>query len=228
MRVTYGGTPTVKTGRKRVTIERKEWDTVPSLLRIGGHWASFDYSDIKWVCRRCPHGHIQVNCTTEHCDQCAVFGHATDGFTSECRRCGGSHATVDCVGDSPSPSAQTGALTAPAKPQANIDPENSQSELSEGRRPPAPLPDVAGATFRKTERLVITEEESPAAEDPSLPSLGASPKYVGGALTAGTKDSTNSSDPSDPSNITNPSDPLHNSDPTNTRRGEAQDAKRVI
>ncbi|CAN8016584.1 unnamed protein product, partial [Ixodes persulcatus] len=74
------------------------------------------------------------------------------------------------------------------------------------------------------ERLVIPEDGSPAARESSLSSLGALSTLVL-LMTAGTKDSTSSSDPSDPSDITDPSD---NSDPTNTRRSQAQDAKRII
>ncbi|KAM7312694.1 hypothetical protein ISCGN_009599 [Ixodes scapularis] len=227
---TYRSTPTGKTGTRYVRIEMKESDPVPNFLRIGGHRATFDYPGIKRVCRWCRlEGHIRANCTTEHCDRCAVFGHATEGCTSDCRRCGGSHATVDCVArrsyssmvagtassdfpplspahevTPPHPAAQTGAPTALTKPQANVDPKNSQSALSAGRPPPAPLPDAAGAMAPETqlvapapslsavdthtpwsevtedpevssdgERLVIMEDESPVAEDPSLSSLGA-------------------------------------------------------
>lgn len=272
---TYRSTPTVKTGTRYVRIEMKESDPVPNFLRIGGHRATFDYPGIKRVCRRCRlEGHIRANCTTEHCDRCAVFGHATEGCTSDCRRCGGSHATVDCVArrsyssmvagtassdfpplspahevSPPRPAAQTGASTDLTKPQANVDPKNSQSALSGGRPPPAPLTDATGAMAPETqlvtpapslsavdthtpwsevtedpevssddERLVIMEDESPVAEDPSLSSLGA-PSTSVAPVTAGNKDSTNSSEPSDLAG---------NSDPTDARRGQALDAKRAI
>ncbi|KAG0445235.1 hypothetical protein HPB47_018017 [Ixodes persulcatus] len=134
------------------------------------HRATFDYSGIKRVCRQCRlEGHIRVNCTTEHCDRCAVFKHAREGCTSDCRWCGGSHATVDCVArqsyssmvagtassDFPAlspahevtphhPAAQTGAPT--AQPQAYVDPEKSQPALSWGRplRTTAPGGSAAG------------------------------------------------------------------------------------
>ncbi|KAG0421032.1 hypothetical protein HPB47_003064 [Ixodes persulcatus] len=169
----------IKRGTRYLRIEFKESDPVPNFLRIGGHQATFDNPGNKRVCRRCRlEGHIGVNCTTEHCDRCAVFGHATDGCTSDCRRCGGSHATVDCVArrsyssmvagsassdfpvlspahevTPPHPAAQTGAPTAPTKPQATVDQKNSQSELSEERPPPAPLPDAAGATSLETQTV---------------------------------------------------------------------------
>ncbi|KAG0444776.1 hypothetical protein HPB47_013390 [Ixodes persulcatus] len=161
MRVTYNSTTTVKTGRKRVTIERKEWDTVPNYLRIGGHWASFDYSDIKWVCRRCPlEGHIQVNCTTEHCDQCAVFGHATDGFTSECRRCGGSHATVNCVGRRSYSSIVAGAASAdfPALSFAHeVTPPRPAPRLERSQPQPSPKP----TSTRRTPSPNCQKDEGP-------------------------------------------------------------------
>ncbi|KAG0434071.1 hypothetical protein HPB47_019370 [Ixodes persulcatus] len=148
---------------------------------------------------------------------------------------------------------QTGA------PQANVDPVNSQSKLSERRPRPAPLQDAPGATFLETlsvapangfsaadpftpwrsgatkdpevssdrERLVIMAEESPAAKDTYLSSLGAPTTSVA-SMTAGNKDPTNSSDPSDPWGIMDPSDTSDNSGPTNTCRGHAQDVKRVI
>ncbi|KAG0416165.1 hypothetical protein HPB47_006649 [Ixodes persulcatus] len=139
---TYRSTPTVKIGTRYVRIEMKEPDPVPNFPRIGGHRATFDYPCIKRVSRRCRlEGHIRVNCKTEHCDRCPVFGHTTDGCTSDCRWCGDSHATVDCVAPRsfssmvagtasfdfpalssahevtfPCPAAQTGTPTAPTKP----------------------------------------------------------------------------------------------------------------
>ncbi|KAG0409914.1 hypothetical protein HPB47_012969, partial [Ixodes persulcatus] len=210
--------PTEKTETRYVRIEMTELGPVPNFLRTGGHRATFNYSGIMRVCRRCQlEGHIPVNYRTEHCNLCAVFGNTTDGCprptiagASAPMRLYSSMVTVTPSSDFPALSpaheltptglaAQAGAPTAPTKPQANVDPENSQSELSEGRPAPAPLPDAAGATSPETqtvalapglsaahpynpwgevtekpevssdrERLVIMEEESPAAEDNSL------------------------------------------------------------
>ncbi|KAM7297100.1 prostaglandin reductase 3 [Ixodes scapularis] len=110
--------------------------------------------------RSASEGHIRVYRTREHCDRCAVFGHATDGCTSDCHLCGGYHANVDCVARwsyssmvagtassdfsafspahevTPShPAAKNEAAIALTKPQADVNPENSLSDLSEGRPP---------------------------------------------------------------------------------------------
>ncbi|KAG0444320.1 hypothetical protein HPB47_013930 [Ixodes persulcatus] len=194
----------------------KEPDPVPNFFPVGGHRATFDYPGIKRVC---PHrrleGRLRVNCTTEHCDLCAVFGHATDGCTSDCRRCSVSHANVDCVARrsySSMVGAQTGAPTALTKPQAYVDTEDSLAALSGGYRSR-----LRCRTRRVTEDpeassdsecLDIMKEESRVAEDPSLSSLGA-PSISVAPMVAGNKDSTHSSEPSDPS---------ENKGPTNTRR----------
>ncbi|KAG0418870.1 hypothetical protein HPB47_004522 [Ixodes persulcatus] len=145
---TYRSTPTVKTGTRYVRIKMKESDPVPKFLRIGSHQATFDYPGIKRVCRRCRlEGNIRVNCTTEHCDRCAVFGHATEGCTSDSRRCGGSHATVDCVARQSYSSVVAGTASSDFPP---LSPAH-ESALSGGRPPPAPLPDAAGAMAPETQ-----------------------------------------------------------------------------
>ncbi|KAG0422697.1 hypothetical protein HPB47_001508 [Ixodes persulcatus] len=226
---TYRSIPTVNTGTRHVRTKMKEPDPVPNFFPVGGHRATFDYPGIKRVCRhRRLEGRLRVNCTTEHCDLCAVFGHATDGCTSDCRRCSVStQMRPDWSAHSPN--------QAPSLRRHGGLP----GRAVRGLPLPAPLPDAAGASSPETqpvapapslsagssytpwikvtedpeassdsERLDIMKEESRVAEDPSLSSLGA-PSISVAPMVAGNKDSTHSSEPSDPS---------ENKDPTNTRR----------
>ncbi|KAG0443694.1 hypothetical protein HPB47_014630 [Ixodes persulcatus] len=61
------------------------------------------------------------------------------------------------------------------QPQANVDPENSQFELSEGRPPPALPPDAAGATSPETQPVApapspYAADRSEVTEDPEASS----------------------------------------------------------
>ncbi|KAM7300839.1 hypothetical protein ISCGN_016424 [Ixodes scapularis] len=98
-------------------------------------------------------------------------------------------------------------LVTPAPSLSAVDTHTPWSEVTED-------PEVSS----DDERLVIMEDESPVAEEPSLSSLGA-PSTSVAPVTAGNKDWTNSSEPSDLAG---------NSDPTDARRGQAPDAKRAI
>ncbi|CAN7945417.1 unnamed protein product [Ixodes hexagonus] len=146
----YHRTPTVKTGTRHIKMEMKESDPVPNFLRVGGHRATFDYRGIKRVCRRCRgEGHIRANCTTEYCDRCAVFGHATEGCTVSCRRCGGSHATVDCAVRRSYSSMVSGTASSefpPLPPPGNTARSPPPTPDAESEAPPAPLHENAGPT----------------------------------------------------------------------------------
>ncbi|CAN7940960.1 unnamed protein product [Ixodes hexagonus] len=145
----YHRTPTVKTGTRHIKMEM-ESDPVPNFLRVGGHRATFDYRGIKRVCRRCRgEGHIRANCTTEYCDRCAVFGHATEGCTVSCRRCGGSHATVDCAVRRSYSSMVSGTASSefpPLPPPGNTTRAPPPTPDAEREAPPAPLHENAGPT----------------------------------------------------------------------------------
>ncbi|CAN7941956.1 unnamed protein product [Ixodes hexagonus] len=146
----YHRTPTVNTGTRHIKMEMKESDPVPNFLRVGGHRATFDYRGIKRVCRRCRgEGHIRANCTTEYCDRCAVFGHATEGCTVSCRRCGGSHATVDCAVRRSYSSMVSGTASSefpPLPPPGNTTRAPPPTPDAEREAPPAPLHENAGPT----------------------------------------------------------------------------------
>ncbi|CAN7942381.1 unnamed protein product, partial [Ixodes hexagonus] len=147
----YHRTPTVKTGTRHIKMEMKESDPVPNFLRVGGHRATFDYRGIKRVCRRCRgEVHIRANCTTEYCDRCAVFGHATEGCTVSCRRCGGSHATVDCAVRRSYSSMVSGTASSefpPLPPPGNTTRAPPPTPDAEPEAPsPAPLHEDAGPT----------------------------------------------------------------------------------
>ncbi|CAN8006310.1 unnamed protein product [Ixodes hexagonus] len=141
---------TVKTGTRHIKMEMKESDPVPNFLRVGGHRATFDYRGIKRVCRRCRgEGHIRANCTTEYCDRCAVFGHATEGCTVSCRRCGGSHATVDCAVQRSYSSMVSGTALSeflPLPPPGNTTRSPPPTPDAESEALPAPLHENAGPT----------------------------------------------------------------------------------
>ncbi|CAN7948583.1 unnamed protein product [Ixodes hexagonus] len=140
----YHRTPTVKTGTRHIKMEMKESDPVPNFLRVGGQRATFDYRGIKRVCRRCRgEGHIRANCTTEYCDRCAVFGHATEGCTVSCRRCGGSHATVDCAVRRSYSSMVSGTASSefpPLPPPGNTTRSPPPTPDAEFEAPPSPAP----------------------------------------------------------------------------------------
>ncbi|CAN7945421.1 unnamed protein product, partial [Ixodes hexagonus] len=144
----YHRTPTVKTGTRHIKMEMKESDPVPNFLRVGRHRATFDYRGIKRVCRRCRgEGHIRANCTTEYCDQCAVFGHATEGCTVSCRRCGGSHATVDCAVRRSYSSMVSGTASSEFPPLPPPEPRSRRlTPNPKPPPPPAPLHEDAGPT----------------------------------------------------------------------------------
>ncbi|KAG0442708.1 hypothetical protein HPB47_015634 [Ixodes persulcatus] len=139
------------------------------------------------------------------------------------------------------PAAQTGASTAPTKPQAKVDPENSQSELSGERPPSAPLPGTVSETSPETQTVASTRILSAVdtytswnkvAESPTVSSDSErlvimeeeSPvvddpflSYSGATstsvvpVTAGNNDLTNRSNPSD---RLDPSDTTDSSDPS--------------
>ncbi|KAG0415775.1 hypothetical protein HPB47_007049 [Ixodes persulcatus] len=57
----------------------KEANPLPNFLRVAGHRATFDYSGLKRVCRRCrQEGHVWAQCTTGYCDQLRAAPRAVD------------------------------------------------------------------------------------------------------------------------------------------------------
>ncbi|KAG0409905.1 hypothetical protein HPB47_012977 [Ixodes persulcatus] len=148
---TYHRTATVKTGTRFIRMEMKEANPMPNVLRVAGHRATFDYRGLRRVCRRCrQEGYVRAQCTTGYCDRCGVFGHPTEGCTTNSRRCGGTHATVNCTAKrsyssmvagnyaTDFPALDPGNATSPIAPEAPAVPPVSTVA------PPSP-PDAAAA-----------------------------------------------------------------------------------
>lgn len=90
---THANYPSVRTGTRLVKIDMKENNAIPNFMRISGHPVTMDYRGLKRVCSRCwREGYFKAQCQEPFCELCGIFGHATEGCSSNYNLSGRAHA----------------------------------------------------------------------------------------------------------------------------------------